>query len=155
MARSEYSAGMDFQYRDPERVFDQSSMKGMNAGLVHVKIAQCNCRESAPEEKLCKFRSRPCFVLRGAHVKSGCDCFTGMDFQYRDPERGFDRSSVKGVIAKLVRVQDPTNTTALEVAAGGKLYQVIVDTEATAKALLSKGQLRNRVTIVPLNKVSS
>ena len=76
-----------------------------------------------------------------------------MDFQYRDPERGFDRSSVKGVVAKLVRVKDPADTTALEVAAGGKLYQVVVDTEATAKALLSKGQLRNRVTIVPLNKV--
>ena len=76
-----------------------------------------------------------------------------MDFQYRDPERGFDRNSVKGVVAKLVRVKDPADATALEVAAGGKLYQVVVDTEATAKALLSKGQLRNRVTIVPLNKV--
>ena len=30
--------------------------------------------------------------------------------------------------------------------------QVVVDTEATAKALLARGQLRNRVTIVPLNK---
>ncbi len=40
-----------------------------------------------------------------------------------------------------------------QVAAGGKLYQVVVDTEATAKALLSHGQLRNRVTIIPLNKV--
>jgi len=30
--------------------------------------------------------------------------------------------------------------------------QVVVDTEATAKALLSRGQLRNRVTIIPLNK---
>ena len=82
---------------------------------------------------------------------SPCE-LAGMDFQYRDPERGFDRSSVKGVVAKLVRVKDPANATALEVAAGGKLYQVVVDTEATAKALLSKGQLRNRVTIVPLNK---
>jgi structural maintenance of chromosome 2 len=77
-----------------------------------------------------------------------------MEFHYRDPERAFDRSSVKGVVAKLVRVKDPANATALEVAAGGKLYQVVVDTEATAKALLSRGQLRNRVTIVPLNKVS-
>ena len=77
-----------------------------------------------------------------------------MDFQYRDPERGFDRSTVKGVVAKLVCVKDPADATALEVAAGGKLYQVVVDTEATAKALLSKGQLRNRVTIVPLNKAS-
>ena len=46
-----------------------------------------------------------------------------VDFQYRDPERGFDRSRVKGVVAKLVRVQDPATSTALEVAAGGKLYQ--------------------------------
>ena len=30
--------------------------------------------------------------------------------------------------------------------------QVVVDTEATAKALLAKGQLRARVTIIPLNK---
>lgn len=47
-----------------------------------------------------------------------------IDFQYRDPERGFDRSRVKGMVAKLVRVQDPATSTALEVAAGGKLYQV-------------------------------
>ena len=32
--------------------------------------------------------------------------------------------------------------------------QVVVDSDATAKALLSNGQLRNRVTIIPLNKVS-
>ena len=28
-----------------------------------------------------------------------------------------------------------------------------MDSDATAKALLSNGQLRNRVTIIPLNKV--
>ena len=33
--------------------------------------------------------------------------------------------------------------------------QVVVDSESTAKALLANGQLRNRVTIIPLNKVSS
>lgn len=31
--------------------------------------------------------------------------------------------------------------------------QVVVDSDMTAKALLSNGQLRNRVTIIPLNKV--
>lgn len=34
------------------------------------------------------------------------------------------------------------------------VVQVVVDSDATAKALLSNGQLRNRVTIIPLNKVS-
>ena len=76
-----------------------------------------------------------------------------MDFRFRDPEAGFDRGRVKGVVAKLVQVKDQAAATALEVAAGGKLYQVVVDTEATAKALLAKGQLRNRVTIIPINKV--
>lgn len=33
---------------------------------------------------------------------------------------------MKGVVAKLVRLQDPATTTALEVAAGGKLYQVLL-----------------------------
>ncbi|KAL4421732.1 hypothetical protein ABPG77_002348 [Micractinium sp. CCAP 211/92] len=77
-----------------------------------------------------------------------------VDFRYSDPERSFDRSRVKGVVAKLTRVADPATSTALEVVAGGKLYQVVVDSEATAKALLARGQLRQRVTIIPLNKVS-
>jgi structural maintenance of chromosome 2 len=59
------------------------------------------------------------------------------------------------VVAKLTRVADPSTATALEVAAGGKLYQVVVDSDATAKALLAHGQLRQRVTIIPLNKVSA
>jgi structural maintenance of chromosome 2 len=42
----------------------------------------------------------------------------------RDPERNWDHSRVKGVVAKLVRVKDPATATALEVAAGGRLYQV-------------------------------
>lgn len=53
-----------------------------------------------------------------------------MEFHYRDPDRGFDRAAVKGVVAKLVRVKDPATTTALEVAAGGKLYQVRIHTTA-------------------------
>lgn len=77
-----------------------------------------------------------------------------VDFRYVDPEKGFDRSRVKGVVARLVRVKDPNTTTALEVAAGGKLYNVVVDNEITAKSLLSKGKLRNRVTIIPLNKIN-
>lgn len=77
----------------------------------------------------------------------------GLDFRYRDPEPNFQASRVKGVVAKLVQVKDSAAATALEVAAGGKLYQVVVDSEATGKALLSKGQLRCRVTIIPLNRV--
>jgi structural maintenance of chromosome 2 len=77
------------------------------------------------------------------------------EFHFKDPVKGFDRAKVKGVVSRLVHISDPKYSSALEVAAGGKLYQVIVDSEQTAKQLLSGGQLRNRVTIIPLNKVSA
>jgi len=77
-----------------------------------------------------------------------------LSFRYSDPVRGFDRSKVKGLVAKLITVKIPKYSTALEVVAGGRLYQVVVDEAITGKALLSKGQLQRRVTIVPLDKIS-
>ena len=45
--------------------------------------------------------------------------------------------------------------TAIEMTAGGALYNVIVDTDQTGKLLLQKGKLRNRATIIPLNKIDA
>eukprot|EP00043_Microstomoeca_roanoka_P019159 m.212439 g.212439 ORF g.212439 m.212439 type:complete len:1209 (+) comp16946_c2_seq29:185-3811(+) len=76
-------------------------------------------------------------------------------FDYKDPEPGFDRSQVHGLVAELVEVQDPTTSTALEITAGGKLYNVVVKDEIVGKKLLSKGQLKRRVTIIPLSKINT
>jgi len=76
-----------------------------------------------------------------------------LNFQYQAPS-GFDRSKVKGMVAKLISLNDPSTSTALEAAACGKLYQVVVDTVATGQTLLEKGKLRARVTIIPLDKIS-
>ncbi|XP_030487829.2 structural maintenance of chromosomes protein 2-1 [Cannabis sativa] len=78
-----------------------------------------------------------------------------VQFTYRDPVRNFDRSKVKGVVAKLIKVKDSSAMTALEVAAAGKLFNVVVDTENTGKQLLQNGELRRRVTIIPLNKIQA
>ncbi|KAL0298387.1 UNVERIFIED_CONTAM: Structural maintenance of chromosomes protein 2-2 [Sesamum radiatum] len=78
-----------------------------------------------------------------------------VEFNYNDPEKNFDKSRVKGVVAKLIKVKDSSAVVALEVAAGGKLFNVVVDTENTGKQLLQKGGLRRRVTIIPLNKIQS
>ncbi|GAB4852421.1 Structural maintenance of chromosomes protein 2-2 [Ancistrocladus abbreviatus] len=78
-----------------------------------------------------------------------------VDFSYRDPTKNFDRSRVKGVVAKLIKVKDSSTMTALEVVAGGRLFNVVVDTETTGKQLLQNGDLRRRVTIIPLNKIQS
>ncbi|CAO2825723.1 unnamed protein product [Amaranthus hypochondriacus] len=78
-----------------------------------------------------------------------------VDFTYRDPTRNFERSKVKGVVAKLIKIKDGSAMTALEVVAGGRLYNVVVDTETTGKQLLQNGDLRRRVTIIPLNKIQA
>lgn len=80
-----------------------------------------------------------------------------IDFNYADPVPNFDRSKVKGLVAQLFTL-DKENTragTALEICAGGRLYNVVVDNEVTGTQLLKGGKLRKRVTIIPLNKIST
>lgn len=77
----------------------------------------------------------------------------GLEFPFSDPEPGFDRGRVKGRVALLTRVKNPETITAVEVTAGGKLFQVVVDSEDTGKKLLQKGRLKHRVTLIPLNKI--
>ncbi|KAK0629885.1 RecF/RecN/SMC [Bombardia bombarda] len=80
-----------------------------------------------------------------------------IDFNYADPTPNFDRSKVKGLVAQLFTLdKDHTRAgTALEICAGGRLYNVVVDTEVTGTQLLQGGRLRKRVTIIPLNKISA
>lgn len=81
----------------------------------------------------------------------------GLDFNYADPAPNFDRSRVKGLVAQLFTLDEGhTNAgTALEVCAGGRLYNVVVDTEITGTQLLQNGRLKKRVTIIPLNKIAA
>uniref|UniRef100_A0A3Q2Z3P2 Structural maintenance of chromosomes 2 n=1 Tax=Hippocampus comes TaxID=109280 RepID=A0A3Q2Z3P2_HIPCM len=81
--------------------------------------------------------------------------FPNLRFDYKDPERGWDRSKVKGLLANLISVRNVSYATALEVVAGGRLYNIVVDTEVTGKKLLEKGELQRRYTIIPLNKISA
>jgi len=81
--------------------------------------------------------------------------FPNLQFDYRDPEAGFNRSKVKGLVAQLIHVKDVSTATGLEVTAGGKLYNVVVDTEVTGKKLISNGKLKRRYTFIPLNKIAS
>jgi structural maintenance of chromosome 2 len=42
----------------------------------------------------------------------------------------------------------------LEICAGGRLFNVVVESADVGKALLQNGQLRKRVTIIPIDKIS-
>ncbi|KAK4231411.1 putative structural maintenance of chromosomes protein 2 [Podospora fimiseda] len=80
-----------------------------------------------------------------------------IDFNYADPVPNFDRSKVKGLVASLFTLdkQFTQAGTALEICAGGRLYNVVVDTQVTGTQLLQGGKLRKRVTIIPLNKIAA
>lgn len=82
---------------------------------------------------------------------------TSLEFQYSKPSPNFNPSSIKGVAAKLFSLDESNfdSATALEISAGGKLYNVVVDNEVTGSQLLERGQLRKRVTIIPLNKIAA
>ncbi|OTB19918.1 hypothetical protein K445DRAFT_152832 [Daldinia sp. EC12] len=78
-----------------------------------------------------------------------------IDFNYADPTPNFDRSKVKGLVAQLFTL-DKSHTekgVALEICAGSRLYNVVVDSEVTGAQLLRGGKLRKRVTFIPLNKI--
>ena len=80
---------------------------------------------------------------------------SSFDFHYSNPSPQFDRKKVKGLIGTLISIQQQESLTALEVGAGGRLYHVVVDTEVTGKLLLEKGNLKKRVTIIPLSKIDA
>ena len=80
-----------------------------------------------------------------------------IDFSYTDPSPNFNRSRVKGLVAQLFTLEKEHTRagTAMEICAGGRLYNVVVDTAETGTQLLQNGRLKKRVTIIPLNKIAA
>jgi structural maintenance of chromosome 2 len=80
-----------------------------------------------------------------------------IDFNYSRPSQNFDHSLVKGIVAQLFHLPESSNdmALALQICAGGRLYNVVVDTSEVASQLLERGQLKKRVTIIPLDKIQS
>lgn len=94
-------------------------------------------------------------------IRSGVDRLSGelarYEFNYSNPEPNFDRSLVKGLVAELVSLPAGNEkfSTALEIAAGGRLFNVVVENEVVGSKLLSHGKLKRKVTIIPLNKIQA
>jgi len=115
--------------------------------------------EPGQEEEMYKKESSLQQSIRG--LRQEADALkrkvANIDFSYADPTPNFDRSKVKGLVAQLFTL-DKNHTqagTALEICAGGRLYNVVVDSEVTGTQLLQGGKLRKRVTIIPLNKIAA
>ncbi|KAG6549852.1 hypothetical protein Mapa_008834 [Marchantia paleacea] len=147
-----------FKSKEHEVAAAQEELKSRKADLANLKSAIDKLGYTGGSMQVLeeKRRQEVEYVKKlKAEVNNLTAQLSGVQFSYSDPERDFQRSRVKGVVARLVHVNDSSAMTALEVIAAGKLFFVIVDNDQTAKLLLEKGNLRRRSTIIPMNKIQS
>ena len=78
--------------------------------------------------------------------------FYSLEFKYESP-KGFDKSKVYGTFASLVSLNDSKYSSALEICAGGRLYNIVVADEHVASQLLDRNKFQRRMTFIPLNKI--
>jgi structural maintenance of chromosome 2 len=110
--------------------FDESSDKNVRAEIVKAQAVVDKLREE---------------------VDSLSGQVANYDVQF--DQRQVDSAKVHGIVASLVKLKHESAALALEVACGARLYQMVVEDEATGKQMLNKGGLKKRVTIIPLNKI--
>ena len=69
-----------------------------------------------------------------------------------------DPQKIKGMVAKLISIKPEYGEKylkALEILAGGKLFNVVLDSERTCREILESGKLKKRITFLPLDKIQS
>ncbi|KAM6391671.1 structural maintenance of chromosomes protein 2 [Rhynochetos jubatus] len=125
-------------------------------GMLENEIRKLNYEEKKEADLLAKKAALTHDISHLRELYEGMmSKFPHLHFEYRNPEANWNPNLVKGLVLSLIIVKDISKAKALEAVAGGKLYNIVVDTEATGKKLLEKGGLKCRYTIIPLNKISA
>ncbi|KIJ99285.1 hypothetical protein K443DRAFT_680122 [Laccaria amethystina LaAM-08-1] len=147
--------------KDFEREAGDSKRKleGMRETVegIKSKISKCGWSAEKEGEGEAKLREAKSTVRNlGEHRDRVKHNLSRLNFDYTNPTPNFDRSKVKGLAAQLITLPEEhyDKSTALEIAAGGKLFNVVVENELVGKDLLKNGKLKKRVTLIPLNKIS-
>ncbi|NWZ84691.1 SMC2 protein, partial [Poecile atricapillus] len=144
---------MDEGYKKDRKAFE--TVEKMKITL-EKQIKELNYSEEKGEALLAKKKALISDINRLRELSENLMAkFPHLQFTYKHPEKNWDPNHVKGPVVSLFTVKDLSNAKALEAVAGGKLYNIIVDTEVTGKKLLEKGELKHRYTIIPLNKISA
>ncbi|OHT02533.1 Structural maintenance of chromosomes protein 2-1 [Tritrichomonas foetus] len=76
----------------------------------------------------------------------------GLEFKYTAP-RDLNKEDVHGVLVKLFNAPDKQYHLALQTAAGGKLYYVVVENENVSSNLIYNGRLDRKYSFIPNNKI--
>ena len=144
----EQHAGTISALDEMRQQFTYLKSKMSEAGIVPGKLEELKAKESKLSEEVRQLARK---------IDEAKRTVSNIDFNYSRPSNSFNPASVKGVVAQLFSLEEQKYeaATALEVCAGGRLYQVVVDSDQTASQLLQNGKLKRRVTIIPLNKIST
>ena len=114
----------------------QKNNKGLSAGLEVIKqnigslqdALQRQTFDPEQERELLREKSTQADTIAklSEQIESMSRKVSALDFQYSNPTPNFDRSSVKGLVAELftVRPESSNAAPALEICAGGRLYNV-------------------------------
>ncbi|NWQ69910.1 SMC2 protein, partial [Neopipo cinnamomea] len=144
---------MDEDYRKDKKTFE--AVEKMKKTLEN-QMEQLNYTEEKEATLPAKKKALTSDISRLRELYEGLMAkFPHLQFEYKHPEKNWNPSNVKGLVVTLIIVKDLSKAKALEAVAGGKLYNVIVNTEVTGKKLLEMGELKHRYTIIPLNKISA
>lgn len=74
-------------------------------------------------------------------------------FVYNDPVPNFDRSKIKGKLFMLFRVKDRAHEKAIEIGAGGKLHNIVVENEVISKMVVERETFGKSCSVIPNNKI--
>ena len=74
-------------------------------------------------------------------------------FSYNDPAPNFDRSKIKGKLFMLFKVKEKLHEKALQIGAGGKLHNIVVQNEIISKMVIERECFGKNVSIIPNNKI--
>ncbi|XP_071436184.1 structural maintenance of chromosomes protein 2 [Pithys albifrons albifrons] len=143
----------DEGYKNDQKAFE--ALQKMKKSLEN-QMKELNYTEEKEEALVAKKKALTSDISRLRELYEGLMAkFPHLQFEYKYPEKNWNPNHVKGPVVSLIVVKDLSKSKALEAVAGGKLYNIIVDTEVTGKKLLEKGELKHRYTIIPLNKISA
>ena len=130
LSKGRKPSDLEKEYKETQKKYE-SLRKKIQAIEFDPEEAEGLRRELQEEEESAKILKRK---ISDMSFKTG-----SFQFQYSDPAPKFDRGKVKGLVGTLISIKDLKGVTALEVGAAGRLYQVVVDNEATGKLLLERG----------------
>lgn len=146
----------DVKTNDSEYTKDQYAIVSIENEIKKLEnqILKVDYRDGFLEELIQK-RDELTRECRSLHSNIDRQNGSKFDFHYSDPTQNWDKKRVKGLVANLIRVKDQKYSRALSSMIVGSWKNVVTDNDETGKLLLEQGKLANRVTIIPLNKISN